>query len=568
MNFITQPRYILGAILLLAFLVRVVGINYGLPLWLVSDEPPFIATALKILEVKNPVLAFNSAAFEPIMYFPPYMAYVLLLPFALMLGIQYIFFNGTLQNFVQYIAADPSHLFIVARLVSVFAGVATVYFVYKIGKNIFNKELPALAASFFLATSILHVGLSMTARDWIFATFLFTFAVFVLSRSTMSPHIHTPFQKLLPSEKKETKYLVVAIIAGFAFGISLVAGFIMVFALLWYLLMDRRSVFDAIKDRRLYVALFIFLLLAGISIAIYPFGFHFGNDNSFFKPKALTEFFRSPYNFFLPAVTAESILFLLALVGCWMLVKEKKRFGWVVLLFCLIYAAIFYMLFYFAHRFTIYTIPLIALLAGYGLESLRARLPTKIERAALLVVLLLLPLVPTLKLDWLAFKNDSRAQARVWAEQNLPENTHIIVYGRLLRLSSTKSAIEEQRIIDPRSLRSVDRAEEYFGKNPRAQKSFHAINAHKIINQEFFENLPAYAQRNGYQYVLLADGGNTESQLALMQFQALTKNSALLAQFGTTQQYASLDESFFGNPLRMLKIKALGPHVVAYKIIP
>src|SRR3989344_5711226 len=77
MNFIAQPRYILGAIMVFAFLVRIVGIGYGLPLWLFDDEPSLVTSALKMLESKTLIPRLNQEEFKQLLYYPPYFSYFL-----------------------------------------------------------------------------------------------------------------------------------------------------------------------------------------------------------------------------------------------------------------------------------------------------------------------------------------------------------------------------------------------------------------------------------------------------------------------------------------------------------
>ncbi|OGF74595.1 hypothetical protein A3J56_02245 [Candidatus Giovannonibacteria bacterium RIFCSPHIGHO2_02_FULL_46_20] len=549
MNFIAQPRYILGAIIVFAFFMRIVGIGYGLPLWLVSDEPPFVAAALKIFEAKNPILAMNSSAFEPIIYFPPYFAYILLFPFTLLLGAQYLFFNGTLQDFVQYIAADPSRFFIVSRLINVLAGVATVYLVYKIAKNVFQNTRSALFSAFFLASSILHINLSSVGRDWVLATLLFTIIVFFVTHPVFS------FKK---------RYCMGSVISGIAFGVNLAGGFPMLFMFFWYLFAEKHSVIEALKEKILYCSLFIFLFLAGASIALYPFGFHLASDSSILGPKTLVGFILSPFVFFRPVLISEPILTFFVMVGLIASFRTARTFFYSVLIFLVSYAAIYYGIFYYAHRFTIYAFPLFSLLAGYGASMLTRHLSKSSAYMIISAVVVLLSAM-AFRLDWLVLQNDSRAQAREWAENNLPQNAYVIVYGRLMRLSSTQSAIEEQRAIDQQSLRSIDRAEQYFKKNPRAKKSFHALNIHGI-NEKFFETIAQYAKDNNYSYVIFAESENMEDQFELARLRALAKNSKLLVAFGSPQQHTAIDESFFGTPLEVIRLPSLGPAVFIYEL--
>src|SRR3990167_10363720 len=197
-----SPQKWLIFILALAFLIRIAGVSYGLPLWLIGDEPPFVAAALKMLELKTVLPVLHQNEFQPTLYFPPYLSYIYLIPFSLLLSLKYLFFSGSLLEFKNYIVSDLSHFFIIARIINVALGTLTVWLVYKISKNIFKKEWPALLSAAFLALSILHIYLSFAARDWVPATFLFALATFFLTKPD------TPLKK---------RVVLVAVISGAAF---------------------------------------------------------------------------------------------------------------------------------------------------------------------------------------------------------------------------------------------------------------------------------------------------------------------------------------------------------------
>ena len=227
-----SKKKILVIILGAAFFLRIAGINYGLPLWLIFDEPPFITAALKMIELKTILPALHQNEFKPILYFPPYLAYLYIIPYIFLLGVKYLFFGAGIKEFQNYIVSDLSQFFLLARLISVILGTLTVGLVYKISKNIFKKEWAALLASSFLAFSILHINLSFVARDWIAATFLFTLGVWFITHPDM------PFKK---------RCLWGGLVAGIAFGVSLIAGFLMLFMLYWYIFTQTQiSTFTAI----------------------------------------------------------------------------------------------------------------------------------------------------------------------------------------------------------------------------------------------------------------------------------------------------------------------------------
>src|SRR3989344_2645647 len=60
-NVIMSAKKWLLAILVFVFLARIVGVSYGLPLWLVDDETPFTLAALKMLQLKTLIPALQLA---------------------------------------------------------------------------------------------------------------------------------------------------------------------------------------------------------------------------------------------------------------------------------------------------------------------------------------------------------------------------------------------------------------------------------------------------------------------------------------------------------------------------
>jgi len=550
-------KHLLLLIIALSLLVRLAGINYGLPLWLVGDEPPFVTAALKMLELKTILPVLHQEEFKPTLYFPPYLSYIYLIPFSLLLGLKYLFFSGPLLEFKNYIASDLSHFFIIARLINVILGTFTVWLVYKISKNIFKNELIALLSAFFLAFSALHVYLSFVARDWVPAVFLFALGMFFISHPNMS------FKK---------RYLLGAIISGIAFGISPIAAFSMLFMLFWYICYEKHSIFDALKEKNLYICLLAFLILSAVSIAVYPFGFHLAKSNNIEETKSIYGFMENMGQFFKPQLYSEPILIIFAAIGLIFTYRKTREFFWTALIYLFSYAGIFYLIFHYEQRFTIYVFPIIAILAGYGFYSIMqiippsaGLIPRKIP-AAVLALLLLIPLITSLRLDWLTLKNDSRMQARKWAESELAVNTKIIVYTEMTRLASTKEAINEQQALDPASLRQIDYAEMNFAKNPHGYVNFHALNLYSVNNDNFYKNITEYARINNYKYILWDPTFPPGNGTRVNQIIELTKNSVLVKSFGDTQKEYSLREGNFGNPFGLFKLESLGPKIEIYRL--
>src|SRR3989344_8778346 len=107
-----NPKLLLVYILLFSFLVRLAGIGYGLPLWLIDDEPPFTLAALKMIQLKTPLPVFHLDEFKAFLYYPPYLSYLYLFPFSVLLAAKYLFFSGGLDQFLYYVNIDLSPFFL------------------------------------------------------------------------------------------------------------------------------------------------------------------------------------------------------------------------------------------------------------------------------------------------------------------------------------------------------------------------------------------------------------------------------------------------------------------------
>src|SRR3989344_2687413 len=169
-------------LLLGAFLLRALGIGYGLPLTVVADETPFTFAALKMLQLKTIIPVLHPEVFQPILPYPPYLSYVLLLPFAFILGVQYLLWQGSVELFQAHLISDLTPFFMTARFVNVILGTLSVFLVYRIAQTLFRSRIAALAAGYLLATSVLHIALSMVGRNWIPVSFIFVLIFFVLTR--------------------------------------------------------------------------------------------------------------------------------------------------------------------------------------------------------------------------------------------------------------------------------------------------------------------------------------------------------------------------------------------------
>ena len=136
-------------ILLLAFALRLWGINFGLPYQYHADEPIVV----------NHALAYGSGDLNPHFFkVPPFVSYLLFICY----GIYFVLLrlSGAIAGkdaFLELFVTDPTSFYLIARIVfGAVIGTFTVYFLYRLCKKHFGKGI-ALLSSFFLAVNFLHV---------------------------------------------------------------------------------------------------------------------------------------------------------------------------------------------------------------------------------------------------------------------------------------------------------------------------------------------------------------------------------------------------------------------------
>ena len=553
MNFIAQPRYILGAIIVFAFLVRIAGVGYGLPLWLFDDEPSLVTSALKMLEAKTLVPRFHQEAFGGLLYYPPYLSYLYLVPFSLIIGSKYLLFSDGWTQFINYLLVDASVFFITARFVSIIFGILTIWLVYKTAKQIFQSGLAALASAFFLASSVTHINLSVFAIHWIPATLFVTFGLWIITNQ------HFLFRK---------RYLLCALVTGIGFGFSIMSVFTLLLVPLTYIFVEKKTVFEALKDKTLYQAAFIFLALAVIPMMFNPNSLGFVSDTTLVdSTKTFIGLLKSPVEFLKPITFIEPILIVFAILGLSTLFANKRYRGYclVIIAFVVLYAVTFYLGFRFEERFMLPVIPILSLAAGYGGASIFNYAAKNKLALAVILIILSIPIAASTKLAWLKYRDDNRIQARRWIEYNIVPNTKIITYANLTRITSTPKAIAEQESIDSASLRRVDKAEREFAKNPRGIPSFHALNLYSVSNENFFRSLDAYIQEGDYQYILISMKPN-ENLPYYEAFNPVIARATSIKGFGETHNIENFTSGSIRSMIQLLKAKSVGLSVVLYAL--
>ncbi len=333
-------------------------------------------------------------------------------------------------------------------------------------------------------------------------------------------------------------------------------------------MVERVSLLQLLKDRRVIFGAILFILLVAASYLIHPGGFFLRYAHSTTEIKSLLGFFSAVAALFLPFIRSEPFFAVWTLIGLIFLFKNERRMFSATLLFVGAYVLIFYLLFHIDDRFIAYQIPLFALVSGYGAAAVWHRLKNlRFIRITLFSITLVGMVIPTIRVDTLLLKNDTRAQAREWMESNLPQGAKILVLSPQTRLSATPTAIREQKDIDPQSLRSVDEAEAVLDPSLLKHKAFHALNLYTLrADHPFFENVATYRKEKKYEYAVLAQSIYGESPVKEKALASLVGDGVLIARFpGFDRPGFELTEGAIGSLSNLFSGAASGPTVSIYR---
>lgn len=164
---------LLLAVLVLAAALRLKGITYGLPYSFVNaDESIVVPKAFQAARGHlNPQFFFY-----PSLYFYLVAAvYILATPVWWLLG------HGSFLGTTSFVT-DPGPYFLLGRLLSVAMGTASVYLVYRLGRDAFGRRT-GLVAALLLAVAPLHVAYSHMAVTDVTAVALSLLALVLLHRA-------------------------------------------------------------------------------------------------------------------------------------------------------------------------------------------------------------------------------------------------------------------------------------------------------------------------------------------------------------------------------------------------
>ena len=172
MGRLSQPGFLLAGILVGAALLRFLGLDYGLPHPLASDEEILVGGTLRMAQTMSFVPTLDPGLATQL-YYPVGLPYAYLLLFAPVAGLVYLFSGMPGLGALPGLLLDNlEYFFLAARLLSAAVGIAAVYVLYRLGTAMFRSPWAGLICAALLATSWFHVMLAHFARHWSATVFL------------------------------------------------------------------------------------------------------------------------------------------------------------------------------------------------------------------------------------------------------------------------------------------------------------------------------------------------------------------------------------------------------------
>jgi hypothetical protein len=500
----SRETIFLSGILVSAVILRIWGVQFGLPFLYHADEPIVV----------NHALAFGTGDLNPHFFnIPPLVSYLLFVCY----GIYYaagwaagIFHS--VRDFEQLFYFDSTSFYLIARLIfGVFFGTLSVYVLFRLVKR-FGNVRTALWASFFLAANFLHVRDShyiYADIPLLFVLLLGFFVIFRLSENPSSWKWH--------------------LLAGGMIGLATATKYNGVFLAIPYLWVCIRCV-----PWKQWVALWLLAAVAAgaVFIILNPYAVL---DHTFFLKEIAEQSAAnsggSPWLHHLTYSLAGALgglMLVLALLGVFRALLSKDVRFQALAVFVAGYYAV---LCHFGQPYDRYVLPLIPfmlVLAAEVLARIKAKSPLLFW---ILIPFVVLPsIIKTIHWDRLMSEPDVRTAAKEWVEANIPAGSPLALDGTFFmpRLSFSPQQLEKKRAHAAEGFQSVAKMRRLDALLSRPYQPSYGLNFLSHNSEKpgflFAEPLVPYDLeeliQKGIQYVLLIDARHSDGEPFFQALQA------------------------------------------------
>lgn len=400
-------------ILLVAALLRIDGVGFGLPALNDPDEPLFMSTALEMLS--GPTLNPGWFGHPGTITF-----YSLMLVVALVGGLGVL--TGRFADFDAFAAAvyaDPGVIFLPARLLMVAFGVACVWMTWRLGKRLGGERL-GLAAAAILAVNAVHIEYSQIIRTDVQASLF----MLLCAQSAL----------MIAERGRRRDFLLAGLFAGLACATKWPAAVIGV-----------TVVGAAVYQRRPGAATWHELALFGLATVatlsiVSPFLLidhatvvqNLSGEARPLHPGATGGGLFANLGWYVAGPLFSSLGIgglLLGAVGMLWGAGTDRRWMFVILPFCLTFLLVIAMQSLRWERWIVPLLPFVALAAARALCAMTDLLPARRAQIVLPLALLLLtiPMIITARTEAAERRHDTRQIASAWLRAHAPPGSRILI---------------------------------------------------------------------------------------------------------------------------------------------
>ena len=479
--------FMLALCLIMALILRLWAIDFGLPFFSHIDEDYYLPQALRILSSwdLNPYYFRN----------PPLLTYL----YSTTLFLYFIFgkligWFASMRDFEELYLSNRTSFFVIARTINALLGVGICLVVYKVGKKLFDKII-GLIASLLMCSSFLMVRDSHYAVNDIPGTFLlilsFNYIVNIYVRGRLKD------------------YILSGLFAGMAVATKYNMGIIIFPLVLSHFLANRKIVLNkSFMWAMLSCLVGFFLFCPWILLDYRTFWEQFAQQFMFSKrPWVGASSTLSYIQYFFTSLWGYGLLpfcfFIIGSVSLWR--KKEKQKLLLILCFPLFYYLLLGAMKLFFVRFTIPLIPYLCILSAYGIISLVNRIPYTYQRVTLVLLILISisqGVIFNCKHNYLISKTDTRILARNWISDNLPHGSKIVTegYGPSLRVYYDKDRLMEN--INNHQIEKVWASLPKASLNEYKQQQINYIITSSYISRRYLDHPNKYPTENEF-YITL-----------------------------------------------------------------
>ncbi|MFA5158949.1 MAG: phospholipid carrier-dependent glycosyltransferase [Candidatus Omnitrophota bacterium] len=508
----SSETILLFGILTIAILLRIGGVQFGLPFLYHADEPIIV----------NHALAFGMGDLNPHFFnIPPLVSYLLFICYGIycLAGCAAGFFHSV-RDFEQLFYLDPSSFYLIARLVfGVFLGTVSVYVLFRLVKR-FGNAHSALWAAFFLAVNFLHVRDSHYVYADIPLVLVLLLGFFVFFHVSESPS----------SWKGH-------LLAGGVIGLAAATKYNGVFLVVPYVWIC----FRCVSWKQWLVFWFLAALGAtGVFVVLNPYSIL---DHAFFIKEVAEQSAANsggmPWFHYLTYSLAGALgwpMLILAISGVSLALLSKNTRSQALAVFVIAY---YLVLCRFGQPYDRYVLPLVPCMVILAAEILDwLKIKSRLLFWVLIPFVILPSLIKTVHWDWLMSAPDVRTVAKNWVEANIAAGSRLALDGGFYmpRLAFSSQQLEEKKsraLSGFQSEAKMRRLDALLAKSYQPSYELYFL-SEDLKDAGFLFSEPRVSfdlkalKQKGIQYILVVDALGSGGELFN---HALRKNADLIVTF-------------------------------------